>query len=338
MKAAVTRSAGVIKMEEVPDPVMSPNQIKVKIVYAGLCGTDPENLEQRFGLMPPEAYKQARILGHEASGTIAAIGNNVRGSFKVGQRVAMNFRSACGACYYCQNGMEHFCRTGEGSSGSFAEYAVYPESAIYALTDDIPLDIASMLEPVSVAVHAIDQAGVTTGSSVAICGGGPIGLLCLEMALKAGAAKTLLSEPVAEKRTLAKKLGADVTVDPFKEDLLEAGKKLTNGRGFNVVIDASGSVAAAKQCIGLADNKGVILWAAVYGKDVEIGVSPFLMYAKELTITSTFVSPYSFPRALAMLPKLELKSLITDIVPLKDIQKAFELHKKGKSIKILIKP
>jgi (R,R)-butanediol dehydrogenase/meso-butanediol dehydrogenase/diacetyl reductase len=338
MKAAVTRSIGIINMEEVPEPEMGPNQIKVKIAYCGLCGTDPENLEQRFGLMPPEAYKQARILGHEASGTIAAIGKDVKGSFKVGQRVAMNFRGSCGACYYCQNGMEHFCRRGSGASGSFAEYAVYPESAIYPLTDDISLEIGSLLEPVSVAVHAIDQARVTTGSSVAICGGGPIGLLCLQMALKAGAARTLLSEPVAEKRALAKKLGADVVVDPFKEDIVEAGKKLTDGRGFNTVIDASGNINAAKQCISLADNKATILWAAVYGKDVEIGVSPFLMYARELTITSTFVSPYSFPRALALLPKLELKSLITDIVPLKDIQKAFELHKKGKSIKILIKP
>lgn len=337
MKAAVTREAGIIKMEEVPDPVIKPDQVKVKIAYAGLCGTDPENLEQRFGLMPPEAYKGARILGHEASGTIAEIGKEVKGNFKVGQRVAMNFRSACGACYYCQNGMEHYCRTAEGASGCFAEYAVYPESAIYPLQDNISLEEGSMLEPVSVAVHAIDQARVTTGSSVAIAGGGPIGLLCLEMALKAGAAKTMLSEPVAEKRALAKKLGADAVVDPFNEDIEAVGKKLTDGRGFNVVIDASGSVKAAKQCISLADNCGTILWAAVYGKDVEIGVSPFLMYAKELTITSTFVSPYSFPRALAMLPKLELKSLITDIVPLKDIQKAFELHKKGKSIKILIK-
>jgi (R,R)-butanediol dehydrogenase/meso-butanediol dehydrogenase/diacetyl reductase/L-iditol 2-dehydrogenase len=337
MRAAVTREAGIINMEEVPDPAMKPDQVKVKIAYAGLCGTDPENLEHRFGLMPPEAYKGARILGHEASGTIAAIGSEVKNKFKVGQRVAMNFRSACGACWYCQNGMEHYCRTAEGSSGCFAEYAVYPESAIYPLTDDISMEEGAMLEPVSVAVHAIDQAKVTTGSSVAIAGGGPIGLLCLEMALKAGAARTMLSEPVAEKRALAKKLGADVVVDPFNEDIEAAGKKLTDGRGFATVIDASGSVKAAKQCISLADNCGTILWAAVYGKDVEIGVSPFLMYAKELTITSTFVSPYSFPRALAMLPKLELKSLITDIVPLKDIQHAFELHKKGKSIKILIK-
>jgi 2-desacetyl-2-hydroxyethyl bacteriochlorophyllide A dehydrogenase len=337
MKAAVMRGIGNINMEEVPDPAMGPGQVKVKIAYCGLCGTDPENLEGRFGLVPPEAYKQPRILGHEASGTIAAVGANIK-DLKVGQRVACNFRSACGACYYCRNGMEHFCRRGEGATGSFAEYAVYPESAVYPLSDDISLEVGSFLEPVSVAVHAIDQARVRTGSSVAICGGGPIGLLCLEMALKAGAARTLLSEPIAGKRTLAKKLGADVTVDPFKEDLVAAGKKLTDGRGFDTVIDASGNINAAKQCVSLADNGGTILWAAVYGKDVEIAVSPFLMYAKELTITSTFVSPYSFPRALAMLPKLEIQPLITDIVPLADIRKAFELHKAGKSIKILIKP
>jgi len=337
MKAAVMRGIGNINMEDYPDPETGPDQIKVKIAYCGLCGTDPENLEGRFGLIPPEAYKQPRILGHEASGTIAEIGKSIKG-YKVGQRVAMNFRSSCGACYYCQNKMEHFCRRGAGASGSFAEYAVYPESAVYLLADDISLEIGSLLEPVSVAVHAIDQANVHPGSSVAICGGGPIGLLCLEVALKAGAARTLVSEPVAEKRALAKKLGADVTVDPFNEDIEAIGKKLTDGRGFDTVIDASGSVAAAKQAVNLADNGGTILWAAVYGKDVEIAVSPFLMYARELTITSTFVSPYSFPRALNLLPKLELKPLITDIVPLKDIKKAFELHKNGKSIKILIQP
>lgn len=338
MRAAVTRAAGVIQMEEVPDPVIKPNEVLVKIAYAGLCGTDPENLEQRFGLIPVEAYKKARILGHEASGTIAAIGKEVKSQLKVGQRVAMDFRSSCGACYYCQSGMEHFCRTGEGASGCFAEYATYPESAVYPLPGDISLELGALLEPVSVAVHAIDRAGITTGASVCVCGGGPIGLLCLQMAIKAGAARTLLSEPVAEKRALAKKLGADVVVDPYKEDIVSIGKKLTDGRSFNFIIDASGSPEAAKQCFKLPDNCGTILWVSVLGKDVEIPVSPFLMYAKELTLKTTFVSPYCFPRALAMLPKLEVKSLITDVLPLKDIAKAFELHKTGKPVKILIKP
>ncbi len=338
MKAAVIHGIKDITVDEVPEPETGPGQVKVKIHYCGLCGTDPENLEGTFGLMPPEVYKMDRIIGHEACGTIAEIGSEVNGDYHIGQRVAMNFRGSCGACYYCRNGMEHFCRYGSGASGSFAEYAVYPESAIYAIPDDMTMEQASLLEPVSVAVHAIDRANVRTGSTIAIAGGGPIGLLCLEMALKAGAARSMVSEPIQEKRDLALKLGADIAVDPFNTDIVAAGRKLTEGRGFDTVIDASGSVAAARQCIDLADNGATILWAAVYGKDVEIGVSPFLMYAKELTITSTFVSPYSFPRALNLLPKLELDALITNIINLKDIKKAFELHKGGKSIKILIKP
>jgi (R,R)-butanediol dehydrogenase / meso-butanediol dehydrogenase / diacetyl reductase len=337
MKAAVMRGIGNIKMEEVPEPELGPDQIKVKVAYCGLCGTDPENLEGRFGLVPPEAYKQPRIIGHEASGTITAVGKNIK-NYSVGQRVACNFSGACGACYYCRNKMEHFCQRRIPASGSFAEYAVYPESAIYILPDDVSLEIGALLEPTSVAVHAIDLANIHTGGTVAISGAGPIGLLCLEIALKAGAARVMVSEPVAEKRALAKKLGADVTIDPLKEDLLAAGKKLTEGRGFDTVIEASGNLGAAKQAISLADNGGTIVWAAVYPKDSEIPVPPFLMYAKELTIRCVWISPYSFPRALNLLSKLELKPLITDIVPLKDIMKAFELHKKGKSIKILIQP
>jgi len=324
-------------MEEVPEPEVGQNEVKVKIAYCGLCGTDPEQLEGRFGLMPKEAFEQPRIMGHEASGTIVEIGSEIQ-DYEVGQRVAMDFRGSCGACYYCRNKMQNFCRRGAHASGSFAEYAVYPESAIYLLPDDVSMEVGSMLEPVTVAVHATDRCNIHTGGSIAICGGGPIGLLCLQVALKAGASRALVSEPIAEKRALALKLGADVAIDPFNEDLIAAGKKLTDGRGFDTVIDASGNIAAAKQAIDLADNGATILWAAVYGKDVEIGVSPFLMYAKELTITSTFVSPYSFPRSVNLLSKLELQPLITDIVPLKDIAKAFELHKGGKSIKILVQP
>ncbi|MBN1315545.1 MAG: alcohol dehydrogenase catalytic domain-containing protein, partial [Anaerolineales bacterium] len=108
MKAAVMRGVGNINFEEVPEPQVGPNEIKVRIAYCGLCGTDPENLEGRFGLVPKEAYEQPRILGHEASGTIAEVGSAVNG-YQVGQRVAMNFRRPCGACYYCRNKMEHFC-------------------------------------------------------------------------------------------------------------------------------------------------------------------------------------------------------------------------------------
>jgi 2-desacetyl-2-hydroxyethyl bacteriochlorophyllide A dehydrogenase len=338
MKAAILRGIGLnnLKVEDWPEPQPGPDEVKVKIAYCGLCGTDPENIEGRFGLIPPEAYKQPQMLGHEASGTIIAVGKNIK-TYKVGQRVACDFKSSCGKCYYCRNKMEHFCTNPLRASGSFAQYAVYPESAIYALPDDISLEAGCFLEPVSVAVHALDIAGVRPGNTVAISGAGPIGLLCLQMALRAGAARVMVSEPVAGKREVAKKLGADVTADPG-ENLEEIGLKLTEGHGFDAVIEASSDLKAAKRAIALAGNCATVIWAAVYPPEAEIGVPPFTMYAKELTIRSVFVSPYSFPRAMNLLPKLDIKSLITDIMPLKDINKAFKLHETRKPIKILIQP
>jgi 2-desacetyl-2-hydroxyethyl bacteriochlorophyllide A dehydrogenase len=341
MKAAVIKSVGVFSVEEVAEPKPAPNQIKVKLAYCGICGTDPEILEDRFGLMkggdPSHKPAGPMIIGHEACGTIVEMGSNCKQGYKVGQRVAMNFRSPCGACYYCRNKMEHFCQHAIPASGAYAEYAVYDESAIYALPDSISFEHGAMLEPVSVAVHTIDIANIAPGKAVAISGAGPIGLLAMELAIKAGASNILVSEPIAEKRKIAKKLGADVTADPLKENLVEIGRKMNNGRLFDTVIEASGNLGAAKQAVSLADKCGTVVWAAVYAYDKEISINPFYMYANELTIRSVFISPYSFPRSMNLLPKLDLDSLITDIYPLKDIQEAFENHKKGKSIKTLIK-
>jgi 2-desacetyl-2-hydroxyethyl bacteriochlorophyllide A dehydrogenase len=337
MRAAVIRGAGNINVEEWPEPEPGPDEVKVKIAYCGVCGTDPEILEGRFGPINTKDSDEPRIIGHEASGTIVAVGENVK-NYKLGQRVACDFRSPCGKCYYCRNKMVHFCRNSHHATGAYAEYAVYKEQAVYVLPDDISMEIGALLEPVSVAVHAVDVANIRPGGSVAISGAGTIGLLCMEMALKSGAARVLVSEPVAVKRQVAKKLGADVVVDPMKDDVVEAGKKLTDGRGFDTVIEASGNLGAAKQALAMIDNCGTILWGAVYPRDKEVGVPPSYMYSKELTIRAIFTSPYSFPRALNLLPKLELEPLITHIIPLDDIKKVFETHKTGQSIKILVKP
>jgi 2-desacetyl-2-hydroxyethyl bacteriochlorophyllide A dehydrogenase len=335
VKAAILKSVGVLHVEDVPEPQPAPDEIKVKIAYCGICGTDPEILEGRF--VPPEWTEETvKIPGHEASGTIVAVGEKIK-NFKVGQRVACNFRSPCGACHYCRSGMENFCESPIPAGGGFAEYALYKESAVYALPDELSLEVGAFLEPLSIAVHVVDIAGITPGDSVAIMGGGPIGLLTLQLAIRAGAVKTLVSEPVVEKRDLARKLGATMTVDPLKESLDEVGKKLTGGRGFRKVIEASGKSVVAKQAVPLADKGGTIVWAAVYPSDAKVEVFPFYMYANELTIRSVFLSPYCFPRSMELLPAVDVKSLTTDIMPLADIAKAFDVHKQGKSVKILIK-
>lgn len=335
--------ARTIEVQDVPEPKAASDQIKVKIAYCGICGSELHMFDPAYakgmGLVQrpgPARPAGPRIMGHEACGVVAEVGSQIK-HFQVGQRVAMNFRSPCGACYYCTNGKEHFCERVVPASGGYAEYAIYKENTLFPLPDDVSLEEGALLEPVSVAVHTLDLANVKPGNTVAVLGGGPIGLLILELALKAGAAKTLVSEPVAERRQLAKLVGADVVVDPLKENLEEVGKKLTEGRGFDTVIEASGKIAVAEQALNLVDFGGTIVWAAMYPAGANAGVPPAYMYTKELTIRAVNISPYCFPRAMHLLPKLNLKPLIS-IMPIEQINEAFQSLIKGKGMKILIKP
>jgi len=352
MKAVVLKEVGVLEVQDVPEPEPGPDQIKVKIAYTGICGTDVKTVDGSMGTAPPHPdgaiglqpktkpgsmHLGAKILGHEASGTIVKIGKDVKGDFKTGQRVAMNFRSACGVCYYCTKGMSHFCERFIHNSGAMAEYAVYREDTVFPLPEDIPLDIGAFLEPTSIAAHTLDIAHMKLGDSVIITGGGSIGLLLLQLAIKSGASKVLVSEPFDEKRKMAKLLGADVVVNPLKDDLLEISNKFTNGRGYSVCFDTSGKLAIALQLILLAERGGTIVWEAIYPHNHGLEVPVLYMLTRELTIHTVAPSQYSFPTALQMLPKLNLKPLIS-VYPLKEVISAFEAYKMGKGIKIMLQP
>jgi len=188
------------------------------------------------------------------------------------------------------------------------------------------------------AVKKLSKYGVTPGKTVAICGGGTIGQLVMQIAMRAGAARVLVSDPMPEKRELAMKLGADWTVDPLAQDLEAAARQLTEGRGFDTVFECSGKLAAAKQCIGLADKCGTIVWAGVYPEEAELAISPFYLFANELTLRSTTLAPYVFPRGLKLLSKLQLDPLLSEIVPLEKIAGALAGRKNSTAIKILVKP
>jgi L-iditol 2-dehydrogenase len=335
VKAAVMVSPGKLEVRDMPEPKTGPHQIKVKIAYCGICGSELRMFKGFFG--PPRGDFEPRIMGHEASGTIIEVGSETAAGYKVGQRVAMDFRSYCGSCYYCRNKMQHFCERTIPASGAYAEYAVYNEAAIYALPDNVSLEEGALLEPTSVAVHAVDLATIKPGSTLAILGGGPIGMLILEVARRAGAARILLSEPVEGRRNVAKQVGASVVIDPTKEDVQEVAMRMTEGRGFDTVIDASGTVGAARQAVYLAARCGMVVWAATYPGGAELGDLPSYMCGHELTIRSVFVSPYCFNRALNLLPEMDLKPLIS-IRPIEQILDSVEGLLKGQGVKVLIKP
>jgi threonine dehydrogenase-like Zn-dependent dehydrogenase len=336
MKAAVQKAIELVEVEDVPEPVTRPDQIKVKIAYAGLCGTDIEILEGTFGLVKEPSFP--KIEGHEASGTIVEVGDATMLGYKVGQRVAMCPVAPCGACYFCRNGQEAFCSHGAEYSGAFAEYGVYAEGQVFPIADEVSFEVGTMLEPLSIAMRANALGCVGPGKSVAILGGGPIGILNLIVAVHSGASQVLVSEPVAYKRGFAEQLGTAVTVDPTNQDLIGIAKEVTGGLGFDAVIDCTGKLVGAEQAVKLAGPGAHVVWAAVYPVGETVPVEPWALFEKDLSIHGVFQSPYFLWRANRMLSVLDLKPLISHVYALGDINRAFQDQRRGKVMKALIQP
>ncbi|MBR3555190.1 MAG: alcohol dehydrogenase catalytic domain-containing protein [Oscillospiraceae bacterium] len=325
---------GKIEVWDVPEDPVGPEDVKIKVAYCAICGSDPHLVEGIFGWPVPYG------MGHEVSGVITEVGEKAtKKGLKVGDRVAGNFLKFCGTCYYCQNGQQQFCEhADESNHPGFSETLVWHESQVYKLPDSVSLKEGCLLEPVSIAVRAMDKAELRFGQRVLVSGGGPIGLLITQCLKKAGATELTLSEPIAERRELALRFGAKNVVDPMKENIRDAAERITAGRGFDVVFDCTGSTKAVYDLPFVTAKGGKLIYSAMYPNDFEMPLNLYkFCYYNELTITGMYVAPYAFPRAAQMLPELDLAPLTTKVFELEDAVAAFDAQVSGKYPKILIR-
>ena len=325
---------GKIEVWDVPEDPVGPEDVKIKVAYCAICGSDPHLVEGIFGWEVPYG------MGHEVSGVIVEVGEKAKKKgLKVGDRVAGNFLKFCGTCYYCQNGQQQFCEhADESNHPGFSEYLVWHESQVYRLPDSVSLKKGCLLEPVSIAVRAMDKAELKFGQRVLVSGGGPIGLLITQCLAKSGATELTLSEPIAERRELAKQYGAKHVIDPMAESLKDASERITGGRGFDVVFDCTGSTKAVYDLPYVTAKGGKLIYSAMYPNDFEMPLNLYkFCYYNELTITGMYVAPYAFPRAAQMLPDLELDALTAKVFELDDAVAAFDAQVTGKYPKILIR-
>lgn len=324
-------SVGVVTFP--PDPV-GPEDVRITVAYAAICGSDPHLAEGFFGTEVPIG------LGHEISGVVAELGARVsRTDLKVGDRVSGNFVRFCGACQPCQDGRQQFCEhLQDYNRPGMARSLVWHESQVYRLPDGVSLLTGCLLEPTSVAVRMADKTRVRPGDRVAICGGGPIGQLTLQVMERYGATSITLIEPIAERRELAQRFGARHVVDPTSESLTERVREITAGAGFDVVLDASGSRHAVAGLLDIAAPGGTVVYGAMYPEDYELplNLSDYL-YRKELTLTGVFVAPYTFPRAVRLLAELDLEPFLQSVHDLDQAAEAFEAHLGGKFPKVVIR-
>ena len=324
---------GVIEIIDMPEPVVLDNDVLIKVAYSAICGSDPHTADGSFGPDVPIP------LGHEVSGVVAALGPKatIKG-LKVGDRIAGNFRHTCGVCYYCQMGQPHFCTTRPGRrSPGMAPLMVWNESQVFKLPDDVSLKQGCMLEPLSIAVRAGDKVANQVGVRIAVSGGGPIGLLTLQVLRLQGATSLTLIEPIAARRDLGKRFGAKFTIDPVSQNVIEEGLRITEGRGFDVVVDVSGIPAAVTNLPPITARGGTLMYGAMYPTDYEMPLNLYeYMYRNDLTLTGLFLSPHTFPRSVQLLEIIDLDPFLEAVFPLDQITEAFEVHMSGKYPKVVI--
>lgn len=332
MKDPDETKRGRVGVLDMPVSQLGDEDVKIKVAYCAICGSDPHLVGGIFGWDAPFG------LGHEVSGIIVELGKNAtKKELKIGDRVAGNFLKFCGTCYYCRNGQEQFCEHTRNEPG-MSEYVVWHESQVCKISDDISLEQACLLEPISIAVRIMDKTNIKIGQRVAISGGGPIGLLTLQMLKMFGATSLTMIEPIEGRRELALEFGADHVINPITQNVEEESKKITGGKGFDIVIEASGSPKAAPAACEIAARGGTVLYIAMFPKNYEMPLNLYeKCYWNELTISGIYIAPYAFPRALQILPRMKLEKFTNKIFTIDQAVEAFEAQNSGEYPKILIK-
>lgn len=334
MKAGVVHGREDIRFEDINKPVPKAGQVLIKVKYTGICGSDVPRVNA------DACHFYPNILGHEFSGVIEEIGEGVT-YLKVGDRVAGVPLVPCMKCEDCQSGNYALCKNysfiGSREFGSFAEYVVVPERNAVKFEDEVTFEQGAFFEPATVALHGLKRVPYEGGKTVAILGGGTIGLFTMQWAKIFGAKKVVVFDINNERLELAKALGADAGINTLEEDFMKNALELTNNRGFDYVYETAGNTITMKMAFELAANKANICFIGTPTKEITFSVKEWeQMNRKEFNLTGSWMS-YSAPfpgkewELTAHYFKTgELKFdelLIYKKIPLKDISIAFEMYK-----------
>lgn len=327
-----------VHMMDVPEPqIARPTDVKIKVEYCAICGSDIHISTGAFDYMFAGVPENCPIpLGHEVSGVVVETGDGCT-TVKVGDRVTYNNNRGCGQCYFCRNRMENFCRSMTTTQGGMGEFVVTDETQVYLLPENVSLRHGCLTEPTSIAMRAIQQADIKPGMSVAILGAGPIGMLALQLARLSGAYPLVMIGRRAGKMELARELGADAAFASAEMDAAQASMELVDGRGFDVVLECSGALSALDMAYNLVAPGGTLVIVSAYQGGAKYSLDLGTAFYKELTIKNVFLSPGLFDRSVRILNRLDLDKLITEEFSLEQYEEAFQAHSGSGHVKTILK-
>lgn len=343
MKALVYTKPHCFEYADFPDPEAGDDDVLIRVRACGICGSDVHGSTGKTGRRIPPL-----IMGHEAAGIVEDIGKNVK-DFEKGQRVCFDSTVYCNQCEPCRTGFYNRCEHRQvlGVStpdfkrhGAFAGYVAVPWWIVSKIPDNLSFTHAALLEPVSIGVHAANRAPISADDTVLIIGAGTIGLFILQAAKLKGARKIFVSDINEFRLDVAKKLGADETINPEKSDLKEIIFEQTDNKGVNVSFEAVGYASTFHDAVSVAKMGGHLVAVGNLEKMAEFDLQQFI--ASELTFTGSYASSGEFRDCIELVAsgKINVEPLISDVLPLKDGPQAFERLLKAEEnlLKIVLEP
>jgi len=331
MKAAFVVGPSKIEVREVPDYELDKDDVLIKVKYCGICGSD----------LHVFSSGAAVALGHEVSGDIAAVGEDVK-DCKVGDRVLPTGRGGCGECVWCKQGKAWLCEADfnryMASIGSFATYKKVKHTQLYKLPDHMSYEEAAMVEPMSCALHAVRQAEMKQGDTVTVFGLGAIGQFTARVAKALGSGAVYAAE-ISPVRIALARGAVDEVIDAKTTDPVARIQELTDDMGTDIVFECAGSVPTSQQSMAVVKKAGTIVIVGICFDWVSIPISSIML--KELTIKGSLNSSMDELRESYELirdRRIDIKSLATHKMPLDDINEAFEMAERSDCGKIMIEP
>lgn len=311
MRAVVWHGRGDVRVEEVAEPAApDAGQVKIAVEWCGICGTDLEEWRSGPRFVPvgePHAItgrKAPLILGHEVSGRIAEVGAGVTG-LNEGELVALDALIYCGRCWWCRRHHVTLCpqlaAIGLQADGGLAEAVTVPAQMCVRVPNGVGADTAALAEPVAVAVRALRRGRLALNESLVILGAGMIGVASLVVGRRMGAAPIVVADPIASRRELAQRLGADLTIDPRDPDFLETVRDATGRRGADVAVDAAGSRDSGPAAIAAARAGGRAVMVGLASQPAQVDLFAFATGEKELIGSLSHVWDEDFAAAVRLL-------------------------------------
>ena len=337
MRALVYYGPENMKISDIPIPMPKENEVQLKILYVGICGSDVHGYLGITGRRIPPM-----VMGHEFSAVVAEIGGKVK-KFKTGDRVTALPIINCAICSYCQAGLINACENRKflgtmTENGVLAEYICVDEKTLYRLPDSLDDKTAALIEPFAVAYHAMNKTEIE-GKNVMIAGAGTIGLFALTVARYLGAAKILVTDLSADRLMAAKKNGADILINPAEEDLEKVLERHGLRTCIDVTVEAVGITPTAQQTINFVRNMGTAIWIGNSEQMVEINMQQIV--TRELTIKGTYVyvqKDYEESIKLLGENKLDISGFISTVIGMDEAEAMFKKLSSGDTsmVKVLV--